>query len=148
MAAAADSQAIGTHTLVVEEDLVFLTQHGDYKLGDAQQVNAEVEAVLARLGRVFVLVDQRAAGTTPPDARRCLAEWNKKHKASGAAIFGGSAAARAAATLVLTAVRVFRPDSTPTIFTTTEAEARAWIAAQRTKLLAAGSAPPVFPHRG
>jgi hypothetical protein len=134
MAAAAECKQIGTHEVRLEDDLVFLIQRGDYTLGDATRINEEIGAVLSRYGRVFVLVDQSQAGRTPPEARRALAEWNKKHRCSGAAIFGSSGAARAVATLVITAIRLFRPDAMPTIFANSEAEARAWIENRRAHL--------------
>lgn len=134
MAAAGEFRSIRTHQLRVEEDVVFLVLSGDFTLSDAQQVNAAIEAVLLQLGRVFVLVDQTHAGKTTPEARRCFAEWNRQHRPSGSVLFGGSVAARAVASLVVAAIRLFRADSAPTVFTASQGEARAWIAAQRSQL--------------
>jgi hypothetical protein len=127
MAAAVESKRIGMHEIRIEGDLLYLIQHGDYTLSDAQAVNGEVEALLARLGRAYVMVDQTHAGKTPPEARRCLVEWNRKHVVNGAVIFGGSAAARAVATLVLNAVRIFQSSAVPMQFAASEADSRAWI---------------------
>ena len=48
MAAAVEFKRIGTHEIRVEGDLLYLIQHGDFTLSDAQGVNGEVEALLAR----------------------------------------------------------------------------------------------------
>ncbi len=136
MADVVDLRLIGTHQLVLEDDVVFLTHRGDFTLADAVQMNVEVEAVLKRLGRAFILIDLTHARSMPPEVRRYLAEWNKQHKPSGAILFGASAVSRAVATLVLAAIRIFRADSLPTLFMATEAEARGWIEVQRAKILA------------
>jgi hypothetical protein len=133
---------MGTHQISVEDDIVFLQQNGDYTPDDALKTHAEIEGVLYSLGRVFILVDQSKAGITQPQTRKIIAAWNKKHKATGAAMFGGGLASRAAATLVLSAIRLFRPDLLPTVFVETEAEGRAWINAQRNKYMAKTGAQP------
>jgi hypothetical protein len=125
---------VGTHEVHIDNDLVHLLQHGDYTLDDAIKTHAEIEAVLIKLGRAFILVDQSRAGITFPEVRKFIGDWNKKHKASGAAMYGGSLASRAAATLVLSVIRLFRPDTLPTVFMQSEAEARNWINTQREKL--------------
>lgn len=133
------TRMIGTHEIRTEGDTVFLIQQGDYRLDDAIRVNAEIEAVLDKLERVFVMVDQSRAGQTTPEARRCIMEWNAKHRASGSALFGGSRVSRAAATLAIAATRLFRPDSAPTVFMENESETRAWIADRRARLGGQGS---------
>lgn len=129
------AKTIGTHRLTFEDDVLFFVQEGDYTLSDALQMNAEIEAVLVRLGRAFILFDQTRAGRTPPEARRCIAEWGKRYQASGAAVFGGSATVRALAVLVTAAMRLFNPSGSETVFFANEEQARAWIAAKRAKLL-------------
>ena len=129
------TRKIGAHTLTVEDDVVFLALQGDYKLDDAMQTHAEIERLLSTLGRAFIAVDQTHGGATPPDARRFIADWNKRHRASGAVMFGGGLVSSAAATLVLSAIRLFQPDMLPMVFAKSELEARDWISAQRTKLL-------------
>ncbi|MFO0573020.1 MAG: STAS/SEC14 domain-containing protein [Polyangia bacterium] len=133
------SQMVGKHTMTIEEDIVFLTMDGDMDLENAQTFHEQIEKVLTRLKRVFVLVDMTRARNTTPDARRFVAEWNRKHRASGAAIFGGSVTQRAAAALTFAAIRIFRPSLLPIATLKTEAEARAWISEQRTKLLTPAS---------
>lgn len=129
------TKPIGAHQITVDGDTIHLVVRGDFLLEDAKQVNAEVEAVLYGLGRAFILADQSSARATPPDARRYLVDWSRKHRVSAAVMFGGSVATRTVATLILTALRIFKADSVPTCFTATEAEARAWLNVQREKLL-------------
>jgi hypothetical protein len=128
------ARPLGTHWLKVEGDVVYLSQDGDYTLDDAIKTHAEIEGVLARLGRAFIMVDQTSSGTTSAEVRRFITDWNKRHRASGAVMFGGSTMGRAAATLVLSAIRLFQPNTMPTVFTKTEEEARAWINTQRARL--------------
>jgi hypothetical protein len=122
---------VGAHSLFIEGDTVFLVQNGTYHLEDAKQTHEHLEKVLYSVGRVFVVVDQSKAGTTSGEARRFIAEWNREHIVSGAAIVGGNAIARAAASLVLSVIRFIRPKPMPVAFFGAEREARAWIAKQR-----------------
>jgi hypothetical protein len=133
MPAEEPSKRVGAHQLVLEQDLVVFRQRGDYTLSDAREVGAELASLIARRGRIFVIIDQTQAGTTPPESRRFLADWNKRHTLGGVALFGGSVTARAVASLITTAIRLVRPAGAPMVFTATEAEARAWVASQRTR---------------
>lgn len=125
---------VGRHRLRTEGDVVFLQMDGDMVLDESKQIHAELERVLAEVGSVFVLVDMSYGRNTAPDARRFIAEWNRRHRVSGAVIFGGRVPQRAAATLVFAAIRLFRPGMFPLAMLKTEAEARAWIVEQRSKL--------------
>lgn len=136
----AQERRVGRHRMRTEEDVVFLGMDGDMDLDESKQIHAELERVLAEVGRAFVLVDMSHGGNTAPDARRFIAEWNRRHRVSGAVIFGGSIPQRAAATLVFAAIRLFRPGMFQLAMLKTEAEARAWIDEQRSKLLARTSA--------
>jgi hypothetical protein len=127
MAAVFESKRIGTHEIRLEGELLYLIQHGDYTLSDAQAVGREIEVLLQHRGRAYVIVDQTDAGKTPPEARRALVEWNQKHHISGAVIFGSSGAARAMATLVLSALRIIQRGAAPIWFVDSEADARAFI---------------------
>ena len=122
---------VGRHSLFIEGDTVFLVQNGTYNLEDAKRTHEHLEKVLYGVGRVFVVVDQSRASTTSGEARRFIADWNKKHNVSAAAIVGENAIARAAASLVLSFIRFIRPDPMPVAFFRTEREARAWIARRR-----------------
>lgn len=132
----ARDRLVGRHRLRTEEDLVTLRMDGDMVLDETRQIHAELERVLAEVGRAFVLVDMSHGRNTAPDARRFIAEWNRRHRVSGAVIFGCSVPQRAAATLVFAAIRLFRPSMFPLAMLKTEAEARAWIEEHRSKLLA------------
>lgn len=128
---------VGTHTVYIEDDTVILVQNGTYHLEDARLTHVSVERILYGLGRVFVMVDQTNAGPTAPDARRFLRDWNKRHKASGAVMFGGSSMSIAAASFALSVIRFLQADALPVAYMKNEEEARAWIAQQRDRLLAA-----------
>lgn len=126
---------VGTHTVYIEDDTVILVQNGTYHLEDARLTHEHVERILYGLGRVFVMVDQSNAGSNMPETRRFLRDWNKRHKASGAVMFGGSGMSIAAASLALSVIRFLHADALPVAYVKNEAEARAWIAQQRGRLL-------------
>lgn len=119
--------AIGTHSISLEGDTLFVVQNGTFHLDDAQKTHDLVEKVLYSVGRVFVLVDQSQAGSTSSEARRYIADWNKKHKVSGAAIFGGGPIARTASALAVSVIQFLRKEPLPVAFFATEKEARAWV---------------------
>lgn len=125
---------LGTHALFIEGDTVVLVQNGDYRLDDAVKTHEHIEKVLYSVGRVFVLVNQANAGSTDAEVRRFLAEWNKHHRVSAAAIFGGGAVAQKASALAVSVIRFLRRDPVPFGFFATERDARAWLAKQRALL--------------
>lgn len=131
MPAEEQTKRVGAHQLVFEQDLVLVRVRGDYNLPDAQQVGDELAALMGRQGRVYILVDLTQAGTIPPESRRFLAEWNKQYTLGGVANFGGGAAIRLLSTLLMNAYRLIRPEGAPLVYVGSEAEARAWVAAQR-----------------
>ncbi len=126
---------VGTHLLFIEDDTVILVQNGTYHPEDARLTHEHVERLLYGLGRVFVMVDQTNAGSTVPETRRFVRDWNKRHKASGAVMFGGSGVSIAAASLAISVIRFLQSDALPVAYVKSEAEARAWITEQRDRLL-------------
>jgi hypothetical protein len=86
-------------------------------------------------GRVFLLAQVSGEmGTVSPESRRWIAEWGKRHHIDGLALSGGSAVGRALTLLIVTAVNLLRKAPTALTFVQSEAEARAWVAAQRQRL--------------
>jgi len=92
-----------------------------------------VEQVLTEHGRYFMLVDMSRADTIPPETRRISAEFGKKHPTAGMAIWGGNVAVRVLFTLIIRAISLFQKDAVPMAFVASEQEARAWVAAQRSR---------------
>lgn len=125
------SKRVGLHQLVIEQDIVLVRLRGDCNLSDAKQICDELVALIGRWGRVYLLHDLTLAGSIPPESRRFLADWNKLYTLGGVANFGGSAAVRMVTLLLMNAYRLIRSGGTPLTYVGSEAEARAWIAAQR-----------------
>jgi hypothetical protein len=131
---------VGKHLVRVQEDTVFLTVHGQMILDETITIHEHIERILSQLHRVFIVVDNREGAGNSPDARRWIGEWNKRHKANGVAIFGSTGAtSRALIALVFAVIRIFRKDSLPLVFVKDEAEARAWVSSERSKLAASPS---------
>jgi len=121
--------------LRTRDDTFFLTCHGQMSRDEAICVHAEIEAILRRLGRVYVIVDVRDSAGATPECRRWIGEWNERHRATGVAIYGNtSAAARSIIAMVFTVIRFCRKSSLPMMWVKNEAEAIAWVAAERTKI--------------
>lgn len=135
---------VGRHTVRLEDDTLYLAVNGAMDLGETITVHREIEKILTQLRRVFIIVDNRSGSGITPESRRWIGEWNRQHKASGVAVFGNTGATgRALIAIVFAVIRIFRKDALPLVWVKGEAEARAWIAAERNKLLhSRGSHPP------
>lgn len=104
-------------------------------LDDTKAVHAELEAILRRHHRVFVIVDYRDGAGATPESRRWIGEWNERHRATGVAIFGNiSTASRTIISTLFTVIRFCRKSSLPLVLVRNEAEAVEWVATQRSKL--------------
>jgi hypothetical protein len=135
----------GKHSYYQEDDTYFLLLAGSLELSDAIAIHDQLALILQEHGRLFVVVDGRRGdrqGSSKPDVRRYIADWNRRHRATGVAVFGDHGPiTRTVMTMIFAAIRVFRSDALPLALVQDEAEARAWIAAERTKLLRAPDGP-------
>ena len=130
----------GAHTAEVEDDLVLLRLIGDLSEPECVRILAAAEAVQSVYGYHLGLSDLRSFGTMSPEARRYLGVWSKRYSLGVNASFGGSAMAFAIATLIHRAVSMIRRQESKFAFFKTEAEARAWLYAQRPRVQAQVSA--------
>ncbi|WP_437686901.1 STAS/SEC14 domain-containing protein [Sorangium sp. So ce176] len=80
---------------------------------------------------VLVFCDARHTGTVPPSSRKALAEGLRHVRFAAVAIFGASFSVRVISTLAMKSVQILTRQSYPVEFFDTEAEARAWLLAQR-----------------
>lgn len=133
----------GAHSAEVEGDLVLLRLVGDLNEAEAVQVMAAAAAVQDIYGYHLGLSDLRSFGRVLPDARRYIGEWTKRHSLGVNASFGGSVVAFAIATLIHRAASMIRGQESSFGFFKTEAEARAWLDAQRPRVQAQVPAPKV-----
>lgn len=126
-----ESTAVGQHLMEREKDLSSIRLRGNLSLEEAQVFHAMVERSLETYGRAYVLVDASEAGLISATTRRWIARWNQEHLVSGVAIYGGSLVARTLLTLLLNAIMLMGRQNFPAVFVRTEADARAWLTAQR-----------------
>jgi hypothetical protein len=124
---------LGTHTVVLEGDMLISCVRGDFMAEDANAYFRLVDQVLAEHGQYFMLVDMSRADTIPAETRRISAEFGKKHPAAGIAVWGSNVAVRVLFTLVVRTVNLFQKNPSPIAFVASEQEARAWVAAQRSR---------------
>jgi hypothetical protein len=122
---------LGTHTVVIEGDMLICCVRGYFTAEDANAYFRLVEQVLAEHGQYFLLADMRNADTIPAEARRISAEFGKKHPAAGVAVWGSNVAVRVLFTLVMRTINLFQKNAAPIAFVASEQEARAWVAALR-----------------
>lgn len=125
---------IGPHVTLITNDVMHNTLRGDLILADLQELLQIVERVRAQRGMIFLLTDTRQLGTIEPAARQYGVKWARTHTVEGSAIYGAGLMARALITLIERAITLVRAHHAPTVFFATEAQARAWIDAQRQKL--------------
>jgi hypothetical protein len=125
---------IGTHTLHIEDDTLFVILREKFTLQDAREMTGKAD--LTRVGQkhVFILADLRGLKQIEPAVRKHFSDWHQVANVAGSAHFGGSMPLRIIAGLVHNAVRLVSRRIIPVIFAETEAEARAWIGARRAKL--------------
>ena len=129
----------GAHSAEVEGDLVLLRLVGDLNEAEAVQIMAAAAAVQDIYGYHLGLSDLRSSGRLLPEARRYIGEWTKRHSLGVNASFGGSVVAFAIATLIHRAASMIRGQESKFGFFKTEAEARAWLDAQRPPRTGPGS---------
>ena len=127
-------RSFGNHKLRVEGDIVFSVWDGPSTLAEVQALHAIYERVIAECGRAYSLIDLRRAQNPPPDARRWINDWSERYQLAAVACFGASFTVRTVATLLVRAIRLVRGPVGGTMdFFETEAQARAFLASQRTR---------------
>lgn len=129
------SFVVGRHEGWQEDDLVGVRFHGPITGEDARTFLALFGALQQARGRCLLLGDMRDMTGFDADARREVAQWNRTHKLTGVAVYGGSFPIRAVSTLALKAIKLVGRDPEEVLLASDEAEARRWLAS---RLAAAG----------
>lgn len=134
-------QPLPPHRYYVFQDVLFLECQGALNRAGIQHLLDRVEHLQTELGRVFLIIDARAAQPLLPEARQYALSWHRSHRTRGCAvIFGANVLVRAGVALVNAATRLLvRRDVVTETFFASEPEAWAYVAAERDKLLSAGS---------
>jgi hypothetical protein len=124
------SFTVGRHECWQEEDLFGVRFHGPILGDDARGLLALLGKLLEERGRCLLLGDMRDMTGFDSSARREVAHWNRDHKLTGVAVYGGSFAIRAVSMLALKAIKLLGRDPDEVVFVADEAEARRWLAAR------------------
>lgn len=122
---------ISPHRIVVEQDVVTAYAHGPWRIEETRQLLALCEEIYARLGSVYVVTVIGRGYDLPPDSRKYIAEWGRKHEVTGNVIAGASLAMRTLVTLLARASQLVGAKNPVVHFVSDEAAALAWIAAHR-----------------
>ncbi|WP_438015355.1 STAS/SEC14 domain-containing protein [Sorangium sp. So ce315] len=89
---------------------------------------------------VLMLCDSRHMGTVPAPTRKAMADGFRPVRFIAIAVFGASFTVRVISTLAIKSIQILNRQAYPVEFFETEAEARAWLAAQR-EVVGAGQRP-------
>ncbi len=110
--------------------------HGDLTDDRARAVVGALRRVAESGREVLVLADADHTGALPPSARKAVAEELRSVRIDAVAILGAGFSLRVILTLLAKGVQILTGQSYPQQFFGTEAEARAWLLAQRDALRA------------
>ncbi len=132
----------GKHITYFEEpDIIFMKLRGD--VSDAEGLELLRRQMAFSEGRkmLFFLMDGEEMAGISPGARKSVAETLKEIPLYGMGIFNAPLKARVVAKLVITAINLFRKDSSTNAieFFPVEEEARQWIVSRREKYKDASS---------
>ncbi|WP_437568204.1 MULTISPECIES: STAS/SEC14 domain-containing protein [unclassified Sorangium] len=123
--------------LTLREDpdgLLCTVVEGDLSDDMAREIAAACKGLSDSGREVLVLSDTRRIGTILPSARKVMASEMRAVRFDAIALFGASFAVRVVSTLAAKSVQILTQQSYPVQFFETEAEARAWLLAQRDAL--------------
>lgn len=128
-----DEQFIGRHSYRIEGTWVHWKPRGAVGLSDAQAVTALYGEMIARHGRMLLLVDLTDLSKAAPEARRHFVDWLKT-TGNGArmavAPFGANFIAAAIATLLASAARRLGGYAPRVKICAERSVARAWLLEQ------------------
>lgn len=126
---------IGPHCVTLDEDVAYLEIQGGFVFPEMVEFHRQLEGIIRRHGRCFVIVDRRKMiGSYSPEMRRYVAEWNRSHRATSVVLIDDGLARRGGLSLIFAAIRLFRKEELPLRIVGTEAAARAAIDEDRRRL--------------
>ena len=138
-----DAVPIGPHRLWTEDDVLGIVIQGTLEADHAQAINQFSLDLIQKHGYSLILVDAQAAAHVTAETRRIAAAFRREHPVPTAnAIIGLNVVIRALATLVYRGLALV--DEAPQLMEMfkSEAEALAWLAAQRLRLRAQAARAP------
>jgi hypothetical protein len=116
-------------------DILFFSIVGSPDMNDSAKIMDAADHLAKGRDHLLVINDIRRSSDFPPEARKYVAERMVPLPVRATALFGGSFQLRVLITLTFKIRDLLRgPAANPTRFCATEAEARAWIDEQRSRL--------------
>ncbi|HSN86503.1 MAG TPA: hypothetical protein VL025_07080 [Thermoanaerobaculia bacterium] len=128
------NRVAGKHVTYFEEpDIIYLKFNGEVSNDDGFELLRRQLGYAEGRPRIFFLIDGENLEKIAPDARKAVAESLKEIPLHGMCVFAAPLKAKVITKLIITAVNLFRKDSSlnQVAFFDTEQEARDWIAARR-----------------
>ena len=122
---------ISPHRIVVEQDLLIAYANGPWRMEETKRLLTLAEETYARLGSVYIVTIVGRGYDLPPESRKYVAEWSRKHTVTGNVIAGAPFAMRTLVTLLSRASQLLGAKNPTVTFVNDEAAARAWIAEHR-----------------
>lgn len=123
---------VGTHEVRIDDDIIWVRNHGVVTLADQLQLDAVCRAMHTRWGYILVLSDVRELASVSPEARRELHQRVRNQTyLSHTVIYGANLMIRTMALLTQRAAELFIKRSFPVSFAKDEHEGRALLAGQR-----------------
>lgn len=126
---------LGDNWVRIEEDVFFVRAGGEVTVEIAQGVVQILRQVKERHGRFFIIGDLKDAGTMVAGARRIFAEFAVHNAPLAVAFYRANLMVRGINALLLAAANLLGKQSLNLRQFGTEQEARAWIMAERMRLL-------------
>ncbi|HSF42269.1 MAG TPA: hypothetical protein VLT87_20875 [Thermoanaerobaculia bacterium] len=124
----------GKHVTFFEEpDIIYLKFNGEVSNDEGFELLRRQLGYVEGRPRIFFLIDGENLEKIAPEARKAVAESLKEIPLHGMCVFAAPLKAKVITKLIITAVNLFRKDSSlnQVAFFDTEQEARDWIAARR-----------------
>ena len=133
---------VGTHTVEITGDVVHVCWVGVVDLPSAKAVYQLIDDVFVRYGRCFIAMDVRDSDLPSPEARKWAADWILRHDSPLVlfAFHGLSPIKKALAQMQIHAIRLLGKKLFSGAYFGSRAEADAWLAEMRRKLLPAAPA--------
>jgi hypothetical protein len=128
------NRVAGKHVTYFEEpDIIYLKFNGEVSNDEGFELLRRQLGYAEGRSRIFFLIDGENLEKIAPEARKAVAESLKEIPLHGMCVFAAPLKAKVITKLIITAVNLFRKDSSlnQVAFFDTEQEARDWIAARR-----------------
>lgn len=127
---------VGPHRYRIDDDMLYATPFGELSVEHVGRVCTLLESILRRKGYVLYLIDARNSVPIGYESRRAYVRWFQEVRPRIiTCAFGSAQEPRATAVFITNAARMLVGVETVMHSAETEAEARAFLATERERLL-------------